>query len=69
MSRPIVVLTKSETGRNEVYYDLLKRNVLTRDELVAVIRAGEYPGYSIKLIRGVETPVSKHDGKKINNIG
>ncbi len=42
---------------------------LTRDELVALIQAGEYPGYSVKVIRGVETPVSKRDGKRINNIG
>lgn len=29
----------------------------------------EYRGYSVKLIRGVETPVSKRDGRRINNIG
>lgn len=69
MAQPIVALEKSETGRNEIYYDLLKRTTLTRDELVTLIEAGEYPGYSVKLIRGVETPVSKRDGKRINNIG
>lgn len=69
MSKPIIGLTKTKSGRNESYYDLLKRAVLTREELVSRIEAGEYPGYSVKLIRGVETPVSKRDGQRINNIG
>lgn len=69
MSKPIVALMKSKTGRNEIYYDLLKRVVMGREELVSLIQSGGYPGYSVKLIRGVETPVSKRDGKRINNIG
>lgn len=69
MAKPIVAVTKSKTGRNEIYYDLLKGITLTREELVASIRARKYPGYSIKLIGGIETPVSKRDGKRINNIG
>jgi hypothetical protein len=69
ISKPIIALTKSTSGRNETYFDLIKRTVLTREELVALIDAGKYRGYSVKLIRGVETPVSKRDGKRINNIG
>lgn len=69
MAKPIVAVSKSKTGRNETYYDLLKGITLTRDELVALIQAGKYPGYSVKLIGGIETPVSKRDRKRINNIG
>lgn len=69
ISKPIIALKKSVTGRNEIYYDLLKRVTLTREELVALIHSGMYVGYSVKLIRGIETPVSKRDGKRINNIG
>lgn len=69
MAKPIVTVKKSESGRNEIYYDLLRCVTLTRVELVNLIRAGEYPGYSVKMIRGIETPVSKRDGKRINNIG
>jgi hypothetical protein len=69
ISKPIIALTKSKLGRNETYFDLIKRTVLTREELVALIDGGKYRGYSVKLIRGVETPVSKRDGKRINNIG
>lgn len=69
IAKPIIALAKSKTGRNELYYDLLKRITMTREELVALIHAGDYAGYSVKLIRGIETPVSKRDGKRLNNIG
>jgi hypothetical protein len=69
MSKPIIAIAKSKSGRNSLYFDLLKRIALTREDLVALIRAGEYSGYSVKLIRGLETPVSKRDGKPLNNIG
>jgi hypothetical protein len=69
MLKPIIALTKAKSGRNETYYDLLKGAVISREELVALIHSGAYPGYSVKLVRGIETPVSKRDGKRINNIG
>ncbi|MCM2321946.1 MAG: hypothetical protein NDJ90_01650 [Oligoflexia bacterium] len=69
MPKSIIALTKSKSGRNETYYDLLKRVVMTRVELVERILAGAYSGYSVKVIRGIETPVSRRDGKRINNIG
>lgn len=69
LSKPIVAVQKSPTGRNLTYFDIIKRVTMTREELVALIRAGEYSGYSVKLIRGLETPVSKRDGKPLNNIG
>jgi hypothetical protein len=69
MAKPLVSVRKSNTGRNEVYFDLVKRAFLTREQLVLLIESGEYSGYSVKLIRGIKTPVSKRDGKRINNIG
>lgn len=69
LSKPVISVSKSPTGRNEIYFDLQKRSVMTRTEFVALIEAGEYRGYSTKLIRGVETPVSKRDGRRTNNIG
>lgn len=69
ISKPIIALSKSPTGRNQTFFDLQKMTAHSREELVALIRAGKYRGYSVKLIRGVETPVSKRDGRRINNIG
>jgi hypothetical protein len=69
ISRPIIALSKLPSGRNQTYFDLQNGLTLSREELVTLIRAGKYLGYSIKIIRGVETPVSKKDGRRINNIG
>ncbi|HEY8279368.1 MAG TPA: hypothetical protein VIH99_07090 [Bdellovibrionota bacterium] len=69
LSKPIIALSKSPTGRNQTFFDLQKKLTFSREELVALIRAGNYRGYSVKLIRGIETPVSKRDGSIPNNIG
>jgi hypothetical protein len=69
LSKPIVSVFKSKTGCNQTFYDIQKKIEFTREELVAQIQAGAYPGYSVKIIRGIETPVSKRDGRITNNIG
>jgi hypothetical protein len=69
LSKPVVSISKSPTGRNEIYFDLKRGSAMTRSEFVALIQSGEYRRYSVKLIQGIETPVSKRDGRKINNIG
>jgi len=43
--------------------------ILTVDEFVTLIEAGQYPGYSIKTVQGMATPVSKPDGHGTNNLG
>jgi hypothetical protein len=69
ISKPVIALSQSSTGRNQTYYDLQKRTVMTLNEFVALIGSGIYPaGYSVKQIKGIETPVSKRDQKKKNNI-
>jgi hypothetical protein len=68
ISKPVIALTQSSTGRNQTYYDLQKRTMMTNSEFVALIWNGNYPGYSVKQIKGLETPVSKRDQKKKNNI-
>lgn len=69
LSKPIIALSKSPTGRNQTFFDLQKMLTLSREELVVLIRSGKYRGYSVKVIRGIETPVSKRDGQITNNIG
>ena len=69
LSRPIISASKSHTGRNQTFYDLEKGIVLTRVQLVALINEGKYRGYTVKMIRGIETPVSRRDGRITNNIG
>ena len=68
-SRPVVVLLENEKGRNDVFYDVIKKQVYSRYEFVTKIQTGEYPGYTVKTINGIETPVSKPDGRGTNNLG
>ena len=67
-SKPIVVLSEDSTGRNELFFDLVKEKVFSCEEFVALIKKGEYPGYTVKAINGVLTPVSKPDNRKSNNL-
>lgn len=69
LAKPIVSVGKSKSGRNEIFYDIEQQVVLSREDLVAKIEMGLYPGYSVKIIRGIETPVSKRDRRTTNNIG
>jgi len=64
----VIVLVESKTGRNELFFDTVKREVLTADGFVARIQAGEYAGYTVKEIKGVLTPVSNPDGRRTNNL-
>jgi hypothetical protein len=68
-TKSVVALKENETGRNEFYYDLAKQKGLSREEFVALIHSGEYPGYSIRQVNGVATPVSKPDRSSTDNLG
>lgn len=69
MAKPLIAISQTKTGRNELFFDLVTLKTYSREELVLLIRQGKYRAYSVKKIGGIETPVSRRDGKKINNIG
>lgn len=68
-NKSIIVLDETRTGRNEVFYDVAQKKTLSKLELVSAIHSGQYPGYSIRNINGIDTPVSKSDGTELNNLG
>lgn len=65
----IGVTTENSTGRNTGFVDRRTGQEMTRPELVSNIRNGLYPNYHVRVINGVETPVSNPDGKPGNNLG
>jgi hypothetical protein len=67
--KPIIVLHENETGRNELFLDLLKGEIMDREEFVYSINNGEYPGYKVSMIDSIPTPMSKPDGIVDNNLG
>jgi len=67
--KPIIVLHEKETGRNELFLDLLKGEIMDREKFVYSINNGEYPGYKVSMIDNIATPMSKPDGRADNNLG
>jgi hypothetical protein len=67
--KSVVVLNTSKSGSNEVFFDLQTSKVMSRSEFVTAINNGQYPGYEIRTINGINTPVSKRDDLDTNNLG
>lgn len=67
-SKPVIVLTEDVKGRNQSFCDLVKGKVFSKDEFIAEIEAKNYPGYAVKIIHGIPTPVSNPDGRRSNNL-
>lgn len=65
--KSVTVTRESDTGRNERFHD--GNRDMSRSEFVRRIRQGEYPGYHVREIDGVPTPVSNPDDKEGNNLG
>ena len=70
MSRKNIQVTReTETGRNTRFHDPSKRQDMTRTQFVREIEYGNYPGYYVREINGIKTPVSKPDGSTKNKLG
>ena len=66
----VKVIKESSTGRNERFLDTLTNQEMTRNQFVKAIDKGVFGDeYYHREINGVETPVSKPDGIKKNNLG
>lgn len=59
---------QSKTGRNERFRDNYTHAEMTRNQLVKKIKGGDYPNYTVKKINNLDTPVSKPDNSKNNNL-
>ena len=69
LNKPVFVLKENETGRNELFCDLSNGDIFDRESFVNSIENGEYSGYIIASIDGIETLMSKPDGTIANNLG
>jgi hypothetical protein len=65
----VVVIREDRTGRNTRFRDVVTGREMTREELVTEIRAGNYPGYEIRTINGLETPMSRPSTTPDDNLG
>ncbi len=69
-SKPQVIVTReTESGRNTQFQNTRTHETMTRPQFVRQINNGNYPDYYVREINGLQTPVSKPDGKTNNNLG
>lgn len=68
-AKPVIVLVQEKKGRNVLFFDTVKRKILDASQFVALIEAGQYRGYAVKMVNGVPTPVSNPDERGTNNLG
>lgn len=65
-------IKETETGRNIMFQDIDNHHIMSRQELVDRIKKPDsvYNNlYYVRKINGIDTPVSKPDGNKKNNLG
>lgn len=67
--KPVEVVRESDSGRNTRFRDTDTGREMSRPEFVKEIREGNYPGYHVRRVNDVPTPVSNPDGKDRNNLG
>ena len=65
----VVVTLEDANTRNLEFKDLVTQRIMTREQFVAAIRAGDYPGYEVRMLKGVATPVSKRSATDDDNLG
>ena len=65
----VKVIQENDSGRNERFKDCTNGNEMTRKQFVKEIKKGNYEKYYVRKINGLDTPVSKPDGKENNNLG
>lgn len=63
----VKVTSENKTGRNKSFKST--SGDMTRAQFVNRIENGYYPGYHVRKINGVKTPVSNPDKSKGNNLG
>ena len=69
MPKRIKVTKESVTGRNLEFHDNFTGKDMTRSQFVKEINNGNYDNYTVKKINNLDTPVSKADSSRNNNLG
>ena len=68
-TKRITVIEERDSGRNELFRDNTTGRTMSRSKLVSKIKNGEYPKYLVRVVNGLETPVSNPDHTENNNLG
>ena len=69
--KQVKTIKETETGRNILFQNTGNHEIMTRTEFVSRIKnekSSYHDNYVVKMINGIETPVSKPDHLKNNNL-
>jgi hypothetical protein len=69
MTKSVIVIDESDSGRNLQFQDTKTGRHMTRAQFVDKIEEGKYEDYHVRKIHGVNTPVSDPDRSENNNLG
>lgn len=69
ISGVVIVLDENKNGKNRIFYDLEKKQIMNKNEFANLIKNGNYPNYELRKKSGDEIPVSKKDIFSTNNLG
>jgi len=64
----VEVIRESDSGRNLEFLDTRTHKEMSRAEFVRRIERGEYPGYHVRKVHRIKTPVSNPDETTDNNL-
>lgn len=68
MAKRISVTNQSDSGRNIRFHDNYTGKNMTRPQFVKEIKSGNYDNYVVRKQNGLDTPMTKPDGSKNNNL-
>lgn len=68
-NKRVSVNSESPTGRNQTFHDNVTGRNMNAKQFVRSIELGNYPGYHVRVINGIPTPVSNPDKSTGNNLG
>lgn len=69
MNKKVSVTSESPTGRNLTFHNNVTGRNMNRKQFVRSIELGNYEGYHIRNINGIDTPCSNPDCSTKNNLG
>jgi len=65
----VTVTQENESGRNIRFHDNRSGADMTSPQFVREIKRGNYEGYHVRKINGVDTPVSNPNRSEGDNLG
>jgi len=65
----VIKIQEDESGRNLEFMDVTTGMKMDRQDFIKLIRDGKYPRYHVRVIEGIETPVSNPNKDHEDNLG